>query len=97
MADQIVVLGDGNRNAVGVDFLEGVGADHRGRNLTGDTHQRDGIQSRIGNSRHQIGGPRPATGHTHGRFAIGSRHALGDKPRALFVTRQDMTDLRTLA
>ena len=27
MSDQIVVFGDGDRDAVGVDFLEGVGAD----------------------------------------------------------------------
>ncbi len=42
MSDQIVVFGDGDRDAVGVHFLEGVGADHRGGNLTGDANQRDG-------------------------------------------------------
>lgn len=43
MSDQIVVFGDGDRDAVGVDFLEGVGADHRGGNLTSDANQRDGV------------------------------------------------------
>ncbi len=91
------MLGDGDRDAVGVNFLEGVSANHRGRNLSGDTHQRDGIQTRVGNGSHQVGCARSATSHTDGGLAIGSRHPLRDKPRTLLVARQDMTDLRTLA
>ena len=97
MSDQIVVFGDGDRDAVGVDFLEGVGADHRGGNLTGDANQRDGVQPRIGNGGHQVSRTRSATGHTDRRFTVGARHPLSDKSRALFMTGQNMADLRALA
>lgn len=59
MSDQIVVFGDGDRDAVGVDFLEGVGADHRGGNLTSNANQRDGVQPCIGNGGHQVSRPGP--------------------------------------
>ena len=38
---QPVVLGAGPRDADGVAFLEGVGADQRGRHLTGQADQRN--------------------------------------------------------
>jgi len=41
VAHQVVMLGDGDRDAVGVHFLESVGADHGGRHLAGDADQRD--------------------------------------------------------
>ena len=91
------MFGDGDRDAVGVHFLEGVGTDHRGRYLTGDADQRNRIQAGIGDRRNQVGGARAATGHTDCGVAFGSRHPLGDKARALLVARQDVADLRALA
>ncbi len=91
------MLGDADRNTVGVHFLEGVGADHRGRHLAGDADQRNGVETRIGNGGDEVGGTRPATGHTNRRFALSSRHTLSNKARALFVTGQYVPDLRALA
>ena len=58
MSDQIVVFGDGDRDAVGVHF-EGVGADHRGGNLTSDAKSRMEVQPRISNGGHQLVAPGP--------------------------------------
>ena len=91
------MFGDGDRDTVGVDFLESVGADHRGRNLAGNAYQRNRIQAGVGDRGDQVGCPRSATGHTDGGFAFGARHALGDESRPLLVTRQNMADLRALA
>ena len=91
------MFGDGDRDAVGVHFLEGVGTDHRGRYLAGDADQRNRIQAGIGDRRHQVRRPRAAAGHTDRWFAFGTRHPLGDKARALLVARQDVADLRALA
>ncbi len=53
--DQPVVLGAGARDADGVAFLEGVGADERGRNLAGDADERNGVHQRVLQRRHGIG------------------------------------------
>ena len=96
VAHQIVMFGDGDRDAVGVHFLEGVGTDHRGRYLTGDADQRESNQAGIGDRRHQVRRPRAAAGY---RPPACLRYApsLGDKARALLVARQDVADLRALA
>ncbi|MNE92834.1 hypothetical protein D3C80_1906080 [compost metagenome] len=91
------MFGDGDRDAVGINFLERIGADHRRRDLAGDTNQRDGVEARIGDGGDQVGRARPATGHADCRFALCARHTLRDKTCALFVTGQYMADLRALA
>ena len=91
------MFGDGDRDAVGIDFLERIGADHRGRHLAGNADQRNGVETRVGDGGHQVSGARPATGHTDRWFTLGTRHALGDKACALLVARQHVADLCALA
>ena len=91
------MFGDGDRDTVGVDFLERIGPNHRCRNLAGNAHQRNRVQTRIGDGGDQVGGARAATGHADRRFALSTRHPLSDKARALFVTRQNVANLRALA
>ena len=55
------------------------------------------FMKRIGNGGHQVSRTRSATGHTDRRFTVGARHPLSDKSRALFMTGQNMADLRALA
>ena len=97
IAHQMVVLGDRDGNAVGIHFLEGVCADHRGRHLPGDAYQRNGVELGIGDGGDQVGGARPAGGDAHRRFAVGARHALRHKARALFVARQHVVNAGALA
>ena len=90
---QPVVLGAGPRDADRVAFLEGVGADQRGRHLAGQADQRDRIHQRVLQRRHRIGGAR-ARGHQHdaglaGRARIAFRRMAG----ALLVAHQDVLDL----
>ena len=47
-AHQEVVLRDRHREAVGVDLLERVGADHRARHLSGDGDERDRVELGVG-------------------------------------------------
>ena len=46
VADQVVVLGHRQRDAVDVDLLEGVLADQRGRDVAGDRDHRHRIEER---------------------------------------------------
>ena len=52
---QEVVLGDRDGQAVGIDLLKGVGADHRLRHLPGDGDDGDRIELGIGDRRQQVG------------------------------------------
>ncbi len=57
--DKVIVLGAVPRDADGVAFLEGVGANKMRGNLPGDANQRDRIHECVGEARHGIGGPGP--------------------------------------
>jgi hypothetical protein len=87
------VLGDRNAQAVGIDFLKGIGADHRPRHLAGDRHQRDRIQLGIGDRRQQVGRAGAGGSHADRRHAGGARHPLGHEAAALLVPGQHMVDL----
>ena len=90
------MFGDGDRDAVGIHFLERIGTDHRGRHLAGNADQRNGVEARVGDGGDQVGCARAAAGHTDRRFTLRARHALSDKACTLLVTRQHVTDLRAL-
>ncbi len=53
-AHQEVVLRDRHGQAVGVDLLEGVGADHRARHLAGDGDERDRVELGVGDRGEQV-------------------------------------------
>ena len=90
------MLGDRNRQTVGVDFLEGIRTDHRQRHLTGDRHHRDRIELGIGDRGHQIGGARSGRCEAHLGPARDAAHALGHEARTLFVPGQHVMDALAL-
>ncbi len=93
VGDEVVVLGDAAADLDDGGLLEGVGADHGGIDLAGDGDHRDAVQLGVGDGGHQIGGPRPAGGHTDPRLSGGSGIALGREPTPLFVAGEDHPDL----
>ena len=86
------MLGDGEREPVGIDLLERIGADQRLRHLRGDRHQRDRIEARVGDGREEVGGSRAGGGQTDGGPAGHPRHALRDEAGALFMAGEDVAD-----
>ena len=89
---QLVVLGDAARDADGVAFLEGIGADRGRRHLTGDAHHGDRVHVCVAQRRDHVGGGR-STGHhgdagTTGDVGVALRHVAG----ALFVAYEDVPD-----
>jgi hypothetical protein len=87
----------GNASAVGVDLLEGIGADHR--RGTWPVMATSGIESSLASamavSRLVAPGPEEAR-HTCGR-PLDARHALGHEARALLVAGQHVVDCGRLA
>ena len=92
--DEEVVLGDGHRDAGGVALLERVGADRRGRHLTGDHDHRDRIHHRVAQRRDDVGRRRAARHHRHARPTGGVGETLGHVPGALLVAHEDVADRR---
>ena len=82
------MLGDRYGQAVGIDLLKGIGADHRLGNLAGNRHDRDRIKLGIGDGRQQIGCAGAGRGHAHRHLAVGPRHALRHEAAALLVACQ---------
>ncbi len=87
-----VMLRDRQRESVGVDLLERVGADHALRHLAGDRHQGHRIEARVGDRREEIGRARAGRAERHRGAAGDAGHALGDETRALFVAREHVAD-----
>ncbi len=87
------MLGAGARDAHGVSLLEGIRADHEGRNLPGEDDERDRIHQRIGEAGHGVRRPGPG-GHEHdARLAGGARITFGGVDRSLFVAHKDVLDI----
>ena len=91
--DQPVHLGAGARDAHGVGLLEGVGADHEGRNLPGENDDGDRIHQGVRQTGNGIG--RPGAGGDQNDAGLAGRPgiAFGGMDRALFVAHQDVADL----
>ena len=87
------MLGAGAGDADGVGLLESVGADHEGRDLAGQNHDRDRVQERVGETCNRIGGT--GTGrHQHNTgLASGAGIAFGGVDRALLMADQHVTDV----
>ena len=62
---QIAVLDDRQGHSKKVRFLKGTPSDHERGHLTGDHHQRRGVQIGIGNRRHNVCRPRSGGPHAH--------------------------------
>lgn len=92
LGDQEVVLGDRHRDAADVGFLEGVGADGLGGDLSGDRDERDGVHVRVGDRGDQVGGAGARGGHADADLAGGLRVPGGGVVGALLVADQDVAD-----
>jgi len=86
------VLGDRQGEAVGIHFLERVGADQGLRDLAGDGDERDGVEARVGDGGEQVGRAGTGGGEAGGGAAGDAGHALGDEARALFVAGEDVAN-----
>ena len=86
------MLGAVAGDADGIGFLKSVGADQRGRNLTGDDDHRNGIEKSVGNSGHGIGRSGTGGDEHHARLAGGAGVALGGMCCACFVADEDVAN-----
>ena len=96
-ADEVVVLGHRQGDAVDVDLLEGVLADQRGGNVAGDGHDRDRIELGRGDARDEVrraGSGRP---HADPDLARDPGVAVGGVGAALLVADEDVAELGMVA
>ena len=96
MGHQIVVLGDGQRDARDVGLLKRIGADELASHLTGDAHDRGGIEHRRGDAGDHVGGARSRGRDGDTDLPTGSRVAIRHVRGALFVPHQHVMDLAVL-
>ena len=87
------VLGDGHCHADNVSFLECVGTEQLGGNLTGDGDQGDGVHVGVSDCGQQVGGAGAGGCDAHAGLAAGDSVALSCVACSLLVTDQDVTNL----
>ncbi|MPN31563.1 hypothetical protein SDC9_179037 [bioreactor metagenome] len=88
------MLGNGCGNAANISFLEGILANQRDSDLTGDGDQRHRIHVGGSNTGNQIGSPWPRGGKTYAHLAGSPGITVGRMHRSLFMTGQYMGKLR---
>ena len=93
---QGVVLGARMRDANNIGFLKGIIANHRGWHLAGKHHDGSRIHERIGQSRNDVGPPRPRGDENDPRPAGHTGVALGHMHRPLLMASQDMPHPSTI-
>src|SRR5690606_17736476 len=93
VADQPVVLGARTRDANRVAFLEGVRADQRGRDLTSDADEWNGIHQSILERRDGIRGARTRSYQHHANLAGRASVAFSRMPCPLLVANEDVLHL----
>ena len=89
---QIVVLGDRQRDAGDVGFLERVGADEPAAHLTGDADNRRRIHHRGRDAGDHVGRPRPRGRDGDADAAARARVSISHVRRALLVPHQNVAD-----
>ena len=90
--NEIIVLGAGARDAGGVGFLEGVGADQVRGNLPSDADNGNRIHQRVGQARYRVGCAGAGGDKEASDFAGRAGVAFGCVACALFVTDEDVLD-----
>ena len=86
------MLGDGQRDAGDIRFLEGIGSQHRLGHLSRDADDRNRVHHRRGNAGDQVGGARPRRGDGHADPAACARVTIGHVRGALFVAHQHVAN-----
>ena len=97
VADQVVVLGHRQRDAVDVDLLERVLADERRGHVAGDRDHRDGVEHRRADAGDEVGRAGAGCAHAHADLAGGARVAVGGVGAALLVADEDVAQLGVVA
>ena len=92
LGDQEVVLGDRQRDAGDVGFLERVGSDQRFGDLAGDADDRNRVHHRVGDAGDQVGRAGPGGGQRDADLAARPRVAVGHMRGALFVADQHVAN-----
>ena len=92
VGQQVVVLGDGQRDARDVAFLEGVGADQLAAHLPGDADDGRGIHHRRRDTGHEVGGAGAGGGNRHADLPGRPGVTVGHVGGALFVAHQHVPD-----
>ncbi|MNQ56386.1 hypothetical protein D3C85_705070 [compost metagenome] len=93
-ADLGVPLGHRARDADGVAFLEGIGADGRRGHLPADAEHRDGIAHGVQQARRRVGHAGAGSHEHHARAARGAGVAFGRMHRGLFMPHQHVAQAR---
>ena len=96
VADQVVVLGHRQRDAVDVDLLERVLADQRGRHVARDGHHRHAVELGRADARDEVRRAGTGGAHAHADLARGAGEAVGSVRAALLVPDEDVADLRVV-
>ena len=97
VADQVVVLGHRQRDAVDVDLLERVLADQRAGHVAGDRDHRHRVQEGGADPGHEVGRARSRGPHAHADPAGDPRVAVGGVGAALLVADEDVAELGVVA
>ena len=90
--DEFVVLGAAAGDADGVAFLEGVGANGGGADLSGDADHGDGVHVGVHERGDQVGGGGAGGDHGDAGASGDVGVALGHVAGALFVAHEDVAD-----
>ena len=93
LAHEVVVLGDGQRDARDVDLLEAVSTDERVGHVAGNSHERNRIEVGGGDARHEIGGAGARGGDDHAGLAGGAGVAVGRVGGSLLVGGEHVAQL----
>ena len=90
--DQVVVLGDRQRDAGNVRLLERVGAEHGRGDLAGDAHDGRRVHHRRGDAGDEIGGAGSRGRDGDANLAGSARVAVRHVRRALLVSHEHVPD-----
>ena len=88
--DQEIVFDAGSGNAHRIDFLEGIRANHRGRDLAGQDHHGNGIHVGSGNPGDGIGRTGARGDQDNPGFAGGAGIAVSGMGGTLLMANQDV-------
>ena len=92
MPDELVVLGDWDRDALDVRLLEAVAADQRADHLPGDADQRHGVHEGVGDAGDEVRRARAGGAVADARLAGDARVGVGGVGGALLVLHQVVLD-----